>query len=384
MNEVVINKKDELVMKLLYYFINIEGYNPIILHGAKDEIWLENFDANYKIVRIVSNYIHNDEQLKFDVFKTKKIVSKIRKKTFTFKSNTLSLLLNLGDSVNIDKVEKSADLDVVEIKNINDFKKYDYVLEVFPDIMKKTSFKEKGLELFTKLTSNINEKGTEDRKKAEEIFTPKKPVVTYILIALNLFMFLAMYVYGYGSTDVNTLVYFGANYAPYIKDGQIIRLITSAFLHYGVIHLLFNMYALYVLGKQLESFIGKYKFLAVYLTSAVAGNLLSCIFLPDTVSVGASGAIFGLFGSLTYFAYNYRAYIGNFLQNQIIPVIAINLVLSLMIGSINFFAHIGGLVGGFIITMALGLKYKEKKVDIINGIMLSLIYIGFLLVMVYK
>ena len=75
---VTLNKNDEIVMKLLHYFITIEGYNPVVLHGAKDEIWLENSDADYKIVRIVSNYIHNDEQLNFDIFRTKQILKRVK------------------------------------------------------------------------------------------------------------------------------------------------------------------------------------------------------------------------------------------------------------------------------------------------------------------
>ena len=78
--ESIINKNDELVMKLLHYFITEKGYNPIVLHGAQNEIWLENLDQDYKIVRIVSNYIHNDEQLDFDIFKTKKIMSNMLEK----------------------------------------------------------------------------------------------------------------------------------------------------------------------------------------------------------------------------------------------------------------------------------------------------------------
>ena len=97
----VINNIDENVMKLLHYFITVRGYNPIVLHGAENEIWLENMDSDYKIVRIVSNYIHNDEQFKFDIYRTRQIVKKIKKQTFSFNVNTLSLFINLGDNVNI-------------------------------------------------------------------------------------------------------------------------------------------------------------------------------------------------------------------------------------------------------------------------------------------
>ena len=84
MEEVRIEANDELVMKLLHFFITEQGYSPIVLHGAKNEIWLENLDENYQIIRIVSNYIHNEEQLNFDLFRTKKIVQKIKQKTMSF------------------------------------------------------------------------------------------------------------------------------------------------------------------------------------------------------------------------------------------------------------------------------------------------------------
>ena len=95
-----INVKDEMVMKLLHYFITEKNYNPVVLHGAQEEIWLENMDNDYKIVRIVSNYIHNNEQLDFDLFKTQKIVSNIKKKTLNLNMNVLSIYVDLGDNVN--------------------------------------------------------------------------------------------------------------------------------------------------------------------------------------------------------------------------------------------------------------------------------------------
>ena len=73
--EYTVDKNDEMVMKLLHYFITEQGYNPIVLHGAKDEIWLENSDNEYQIVRIVTNYIHNDEQFDFDHYKATKIIN---------------------------------------------------------------------------------------------------------------------------------------------------------------------------------------------------------------------------------------------------------------------------------------------------------------------
>ena len=82
MEQFVIDQNEEMVMKLLHFFITEKGYNPIVLHGAKNEIWLENMETeSYEIVRIVTNYIHNDDQFKYDLFRTKQIIKRIKKKT---------------------------------------------------------------------------------------------------------------------------------------------------------------------------------------------------------------------------------------------------------------------------------------------------------------
>lgn len=373
-----ITKSDEIVMKLLHYFITEKGYNPIVLHGAKDEIWLENLNSDYKIVRIVSNYIHNNEQFDFDLFKTKKIVKKIQKTTFSLNMNALSIFINLGENVNIKETYRN--IDIVNLKEFDDIKQYKTVMEVFPDIIKKSKIKEKGMELFFKLTSEINKKNEQEGIKAEEIFKPKKPIITVSLIIINVIVFILMYIFGKGSQDAFTLIKFGAFQKDLILDGEYYRLITSAFLHIGIFHLLFNCYALYVIGRQLESFLGKIKFLIIYLVSALCGSLMSMIF-PISISAGASGAIFGLLGSLLYFGYNYRVYLGTVLKSQIIPLILINLIFGFMVSGINNAAHIGGLIGGILITMSLGIKYKSKKSEQINGIVLLSLFLGFLIYM---
>ena len=144
------------------------------------------------------------------------------------------------------------------------------------------------------------------------------------------------------------------------------------------------MYSLYVIGPQLESFYGRVKYLIIFIGSGVIGNLLSMAFLQETyVSVGASGAIFGLLGSLLYFGYHYRVYLSGVIKSQIIPLIALNLAIGFMTTSINNLAHIGGLIGGVLVSMAVGVKYKSNKVDITNGIIMTLIFTGFLCYMIF-
>ena len=375
MNSVVTNI-DENVMKLLHYFITVKGYNPIVLHGAENEIWLENMDSDYRIVRIVSNYIHNDEQFKFDVFRTKQIVKKIKKQTFSINMNTLSFFINLGDNVNIDKFNNSNNI-VVSVKDMDDLKKSDIVMKSFPDITNETNFKETGIELFMKLTGDINKKNEKDNSIASDVFKRKIPFITLGIIFINFVMFLFTYLFGNGSEDVMTLVHFGALYRPLVLSGDYYRLFTAAFLHIGVVHLLVNCYSLYIIGSQLESFLGRIKFLFVYLISALSGSLMSIIFNTH-VSAGASGAIFGLLGSLLYFGYNYRVFLGNVMRSQIIPLIVLNLGLGFMFDGIDNAAHIGGLVGGVISTMAVGLKHKTSTFEKVNGFIVLVIYILFL------
>ena len=369
-----LDDKNVIVMKLLHYFITEKNYNPIILQGAENEIWLENMDEDYKIVRIVSNYIHNDEQFRFDMFKTKRIVKKIQKKTFSLHINTLSFFLDLSDNVNL---SSSKALENVNVQEESDITSNNVVKDYYPDLSKKLVFNEDGVQLFMKISDDISKHNKVDAEHIESVFKMKYPMITYLLIALNVIL----YVIPVLTNSYDTIINNFCVYAPLIRNGEYYRIITGAFLHGGILHLAFNCYALYVIGSQLESYLGKIRYLIVYLFSAVSASLFSMIFSSNP-SVGASGAIFGLMGSLVYFGYHYRVYLGNVLKSQIIPLIIINLLIGMTPGIDNF-AHIGGLIGGFLITSALGIKYKSSTSQMVNGWILSAIYLTFIIFMAF-
>mgnify|MGYP004495815375 CR=1 FL=1 len=370
-----LDDKNVIVMKLLHYFITEKNYNPIILQGAENEIWLENMDEDYKIVRIVSNYIHNDEQFRFDMFKTKRIVKKIQKKTFSLHINTLSFFLDLGDNVNL---SSSKDLENVNVQDEDDITSSDVVKDYYPDLSKKLVFNEDGVQLFMKISDDISKHNKVDAEHIESVFKMKYPIVTYLLIALNVILYVIPVLTNSYDTIINNFCVYG----PLIKAGQYYRIITGAFLHGGILHLAFNCYALYVIGSQLESYLGKVRYLIIYLFSAVTASLFSMIFNSNP-SIGASGAIFGLMGALVYFGYHYRVYLGNVLKSQIIPLILFNLLIGALSTGIDNFAHIGGLIGGLLITSALGIKYKSSTSQMINGWILSAIYLGFIIFMAF-
>lgn len=370
-----LDDKNVIVMKLLHYFITEKNYNPIILQGAENEIWLENMDEDYKIVRIVSNYIHNDEQFRFDMFKTKRIVKKIQKKTFSLHVNTLSFFLDLGDNVNL---SSSKDLENVNVQDEEDITSSDVVKDYYPDLSKKLVFNEDGVQLFMKISDDISKHNKVDAEHIESVFKMKYPIVTYLLIALNVILYVIPVLTNSYDVIINNFCVYG----PLIKAGQYYRIITGAFLHGGILHLAFNCYALYVIGSQLESYLGKVRYLIIYLFSAVTASLFSIIFNSNP-SIGASGAIFGLMGALVYFGYHYRVYLGNVLKSQIIPLILFNLLIGALSTGIDNFAHIGGLIGGLLITSALGIKYKSSTSQMVNGWILSAIYLGFIIFMAF-
>ena len=382
---ITLNKNDEIVMKLIHYFITEKNYNPIVLHGAKDEIWLENTEEEYQIVRIVTNYIHNDEQLDFDLFRTKQIMKKISKKIFSLNINALSIFVNLGDNVHIaEKTYKNIDL--AYLKNFKDVAKYNFIIENYPNIVEYENTDEEGLELFVKITEEINTKNLSEAQKAEEVFKKKTPIITYLLIAINIlvYLFVAFKTNEVYSFEADKLYDYGGlvNYHSMGSNNDLIRIFTSIFLHQNIFHLAFNMYALYIIGAQIESFFGKIKFSIIYLLSGIVGSLFTMLFLNDmTVAVGASGAVFGLLGSMLYFGYHYRIYLGQVLKSQIVPLIIVNIFISYLLG-FNNIAHLGGMFGGYLASKMVGIKYKSEKIDIVNGFIMLVILIGFLLYMI--
>ncbi len=375
MANVVIDKKDEIVMKLIHYFVTNEDYKPIIVNGVQNEVWLENLDNEVPLIRININYIHNNEQLEMDQRKAEIIRKTIKKKTYSVKMSMLNILVNARDEV----APKEADnIESIVINKISDLKKNEFINEHYPDFKDKVNFKKSDAVNLFEMTEELNNKTVNEDKKLAKVFMGNdKPVVTTILIALNVIMFL-LSVFDY-SFVINTF----ANYYLNVKNGEVYRLITAAFVHANILHIFFNMYALYALGPQIEKFYGRKRYLLIYLGSALLGSLLSVV-LTNNVSVGASGAIFGLFGAMLYFGYKYRATLDGFLRSGIIPVIVINLLLGFMIPGIDVYGHIGGLLGGLVLSYAFGVVNKENKKDKINGLIIYVILVAVLFMMLMQ
>jgi membrane associated rhomboid family serine protease len=177
------------------------------------------------------------------------------------------------------------------------------------------------------------------------------PTVTYVLIA------------------VNVLIYFGASQGsgayrdfaldgPDVANGDIWRLLTSGFLHYGIFHLLTNMYALYWLGQMIEPAVGNVRFAALYFASLLAGSFGALVVSPNALTAGASGAIFGLLGAAIVMA---RSRGINLMASGLLPILFINLAITFFPGAnISIGGHIGGFIGGGLVALAMDQTARRR------------------------
>ena len=176
-----------------------------------------------------------------------------------------------------------------------------------------------------------------------------RPRWVWAFFAVNVAIWLLMTLAG-GSENGEVLIRFGANVAPLIVEGEIWRLFTANFLHIGIVHLVFNSYALYVLGPEMEALFGSPRFVAIYLMSGLSGSIFSFGLHTDVaLSAGASTSIFGLVGALLAFFVRNRRHFGDVGRRRVshyLFVAVLNLYIGLSVRGIDNLGHIGGFAGG--------------------------------------
>jgi membrane associated rhomboid family serine protease len=168
-------------------------------------------------------------------------------------------------------------------------------------------------------------------------------LVTRILIGINVAVYLLELAEGGTVNGVGSEIYEkGALFGPLVAHGDWWRLITAAFLHYGPIHLGFNMFFLYWIGTPVEQYLGRTRFLLIYLASGLAGSAGALVLSPNAITVGASGAIFGILGAALVLE-RQGSYV---LGGSAMGLIVINLALGFVLANVSIGGHIGGLIGG--------------------------------------
>ncbi len=199
--------------------------------------------------------------------------------------------------------------------------------------------------------------------------------VTNILIAINVLVFLVTALLsvtqggglqGVGNIDGTVLFNFGAQVNPLIAQGQVWRIFTAMFLHFNLLHIGLNMLSLFFIGPAIEVFYGKWRYLAIYLLSGIAGGIATYFFaVPNSLAAGASGAIFGIFGALGVFYFVNRRALGRYGTGAItnwVFWLGLNLVFGFTNTSIGIVDHLGGLVAGIVISALLIPRLRGRRV----------------------
>jgi len=199
---------------------------------------------------------------------------------------------------------------------------------------------------------------------------PHERFVTMLILLINTGMYVATMLRtqqqgggGFGDPTLQTLVDFGAKYAPYIIGrGEWWRLITAAFLHGGLLHILMNSWVLFDLGPQVNVAFGTPRFLAIYFVSSVTGYLAS-LYWSSAVSIGASAGLCGLIGAMIALGTRERSAFGAALRRQYIQWMVYLLIFGLIIQGVDNAAHLGGLAGGFVVAYLAGTPGFSEAIE---------------------
>lgn len=183
--------------------------------------------------------------------------------------------------------------------------------------------------------------------------------MTYILVAINVLVFLIIHVTNFLIADNWFLLKFAKDTHHMAMENEFYRFFTPIFMHEAIMHLAFNCMAIIYLGKPVEQIFGKYKLLLIFLASGLFGTLSSFIF-TDSLSIGASGGVFGFFGVHLYlYLKNKGTYLKVF-GKDILQLLIINVIIGFAVPGIDYWAHFGGIFGGFLACNAVGLTHSLK------------------------
>ncbi|MFD1363056.1 rhomboid family intramembrane serine protease [Lentibacillus salinarum] len=357
---------------LACHLTDIDGFEPLYVN-EQDELWLERYQGKTsQVIRLFHGGYDWKNHLKRDIGqvfqKVKAMKQHLRGKHIDIHNIYIAtyapvddwhvlkkpLQLNEKNPIRMHVYYLSENEKAEELARLQDT-----LGTSFQDTAENLSESDKEATLNscrTKLTDQMTQKEREVRN----IFSYGKPFLTYFLLAANLLVFLLLELTG-NSTSTATLIAFGAKYNPaIIENGEWWRIVTSMFLHIGLLHLIMNMLAVYYLGTLVERIYGSVRFLLIYFLAGIGGGLASFAF-TTSVSAGASGALFGLFGALLFFGCVHKRIFFQTMGMNLLIIIGINIVFGLSVPQVDNGAHMGGLLAGFIASAILNLPKKRNR-----------------------
>ncbi|MCJ8006831.1 rhomboid family intramembrane serine protease [Lederbergia wuyishanensis] len=368
------------------------GYRLININDAQTGMWFENRnnkDATF--IRIIRADLYWANPVIRDQQKAASQAEVLRKRSFRRSLNVLNIYVTHKLPIDAKRFLQEKNVtETVGKSNVSTFiltsedynnplKKISDILNIQIDFLLKEEYEE--AEIFILRQGVLKKAAYMDGEEEQKLFEFTKPRLTYFFIVFQIVIFLMIEFNG-GTTNLETLIKYGAKFNPLILRGEWWRFITPIFIHIGIFHLAMNTLALYYLGTTVEKMFGQLRFLWIYLFSGVMGTIASFVFTP-AISAGASGAIFGCFGALLYLGFTNSQVFFRSIGMNVIIVIIINLIFGFTVQGIDNAGHIGGLIGGFLATGVANFPNKRNKKTqtlfllstfiIVSG----LLYIGF-------
>ncbi|MFS0672815.1 rhomboid family intramembrane serine protease [Ornithinibacillus sp. 179-J 7C1 HS] len=377
------HKENYIMYSIAHKLVNEYGYEILYLNNKAEEIWLEKYENKASTVLRISttgfdwkNHLKKDIAIVFQkIGAMRKLLRgkdikvhnvyisphtpidswEMLKKPLTFQDKK-PILMNIyyltGDDVFAEQKRLEENIGVT----------VSYDEESITDELMETSIQRYKVDLYKRIQ--------EKQKQDQRIFNYGKPLFTYLLIAINAILYLLVELNG-GSQDNKTLIDFGAKYNPLIVEGEWWRIISSMFLHIGFLHFASNMLFLYYFGSLAEKIYGSTRFFIIYMLAGIGGGLASFAFVTN-ISAGASGALYGLFGAFIYFGIFHRRIFLQTIGRDVLMLLGINILLGFILPQLDVYAHMGGLVAGF---MAAGIVHFPKKKNVPLQMITFIIYL---------
>ncbi|WP_159438112.1 rhomboid family protein [Salimicrobium flavidum] len=356
--------------KLAYDLVSRHNFEIVHLHLQHGEVWLEkSSQGKTHIIRLLQKEFNWSNQVKADIDHINRQMEKNRRyfsgrkkemhviyiaqyppvDDFTSPSTKLDFNFNIV-FLSDDNKENGLD-DLTRRLGLDEPLTINYKLPDAPMEYEST------IEYMKQQLITYKEK---QKQRMKDVFEYGKPQLTYILLMLNIIVFYFLESVG-STTSISTLIEYGAKYNPGIVKGEWWRLVSSMFLHIGVLHIAMNMLALFYLGSAVEQIYGSWRFFITYFLAGILGSGASFYF-NDAVAAGASGAIFGLFGALLYFAWRYPSLFFRTMGWNLIILVGINIAFGIMVPQVDNSGHMGGLIGGFIAAQLVDLPKMSHRV----------------------
>lgn len=338
-------KLEKLYWKSSYYWIRYLNYDYIYQNSEQHELWLCNRKKQSLI--IIKDTVNSSQEIRFDKSKIKENINDITLK-FNFQPKTCDFYYFSDKPVPIEDLQELQPLKI----SVKIIASEADAQQCIPNKFLRRLFNKKDSKTTAYYKKRVLNQNPLDKYMAK--FSP----ATYSLITINIVIWLSMILLlnrfsNIKLLDMGGLVHFN------VVHGEWYRLITSMFLHFNFEHILMNMLSLFIFGKIVEAIIGPMKMLILYIISGLFGNFLSLSFNTDTVSAGASGAIFGLIGAIIVMMIISKVYSRKMI-GQLLIALVILIGFSLLLSNVNIMAHLGGFISGLLLIY-IGYYYKANR-----------------------